>query len=494
MDARVMVVDAGTSAVKAAVLDGPRVLASSEVTLRVDRPEPSHAEQSPDAWWDAFVAAVRGCSTDDPAPTALAITGQMQDLVLLDEHGGSIRPALLYADHRATAELSTLTAELGGSWFRATGNVADPSSTAAQLRWVSEHEPEALRRTREVVLGSPGYLVRRAASEGVCDLTTASTTGLLDIASGTWWAPVLAALGVDEGLLPRLVDGASVCGRLGPGPAGELGLPSGLPVVHAAGDVGAATAGLVGDQRDTPNISLGTSGGLATLTDSTPGPHGALHRMVGPRGDGSILIGSLLSAGATLDWARRTYLPGCDHATADGLAAAAGPTDLLMLPSLAGERSPVRDPAARGAVIGLRPTTTAGELYRAAMEGIAYSLREISALMPGASAVDERPVPLSGGAGRSVLLRQIIADVMARPVLPVAAQHASLIGAQRAAAIALGEPVPPSALETADLAETLRPGPHQHHYDALVSAHARLWQALSPTFAALADPAPTTHP
>ena len=492
MGTRIMVVDAGTSALKAAVLDGTRVVTSSEVPLLVGRPAPGLAEQSPDAWWTALVAAVRECTTVDTPPEALAITGQMQDLVLLDERGVPIRPALLYADHRATAELSILRAEIGREWLDATGNVHDPSSTAAQLLWISEHEPASLERTNEIVLGAPGFLVRRSTGEQVCDLTTASTTGLLDITTATWWRPMLAILNIDAALLPRLVDGVSVVGRLDGRPAAELGLPSGLPVVHAAGDVGAATAGLVGDQWDTPNISLGTSGGLATLTASTPGPNGALYRMVGPRGDGSILIGSLLSAGATLDWARRTYLPGCDHATADGLAAAAGPTDLLMLPSLAGERSPVRDPAARGAVIGLRPTTTASELYRAALEGIAYSLREISALMPGAGVVDERPVPLSGGAGRSVLLRQIIADVMARSVLPVAAQHASLIGAQRAAAIALGEPVPASALETADRAATLRPGPHQHHYDALASAHSQLWQALSPTFAALADPGPVT--
>ncbi|GAA1178043.1 xylulokinase [Pseudonocardia alaniniphila] len=487
MDTRVMVVDAGTSAVKAAVLHDAQVVASSEVALAIDRPAPGHAEQSPDAWWEAFVAAVRKCVTEGPAPEVIAITGQMQDLVLLDGRGRSIRPALLYADHRATAELSTLFAEIGPTWHQATGNVADPSSSAAQLRWMSEHEPSALERTREIVLGSPGLLVRRATGEHVCDLTTASTTGLLDIGASTWWSPVLAALGVDEGRLPRLVDGATVTGRLDAGPAAELGLPSGLPLVHAAGDVGAATAGLVGDQRDTPNVSLGTSGGLATITDSTPGPNGALHRMVGPRGEGSILIGSLLSAGATLDWARRTYLPGCDHTRADELAAAAGPTDLLMLPSLAGERSPVRDATARGAVIGLRPTTTPAELYRAALEAIAYSLREIAALMPSAAGVDERPIPLSGGAGRSLLLRQIIADVLGRPVLPVAAHHASLIGAQRAAALALGEPVPASAMETVDRSAVLQPGPQRHHYDALASAHAQLWQALSPSFTAIAS-------
>jgi xylulokinase len=485
MGARIMVVDAGTSALKAAMLDGNQVVTSSEVPLAVERPAPGFAEQSPEAWWTAFVAAVRECAKAETPPEALAITGQMQDLVLLDEHGVPIRPALLYADHRATAELSTLRAGLGRTWLEVTGNVHDPSSTAAQLLWMSEHEPASLERTKEIVLGAPGFLIRRSTGEQVCDLTTASTTGLLDITTATWWRPMLTALDMDPALLPRLVDGVSVAGRLGAGPAGELGLPSGLPLIHAAGDAGTVTAGLVGDQRDTPTISLGTSGWLSTLTDSSPAPGSALHRLVGPRGDGSILVGALLSVGATLDWARTTYLPGCDHSTADELAAAAGPTDLLMLPSLAGERSPLRDPAARGAVIGLRPTTTPAELYRAALEGIAYSLRAISALMDGDGGPRDEPMPLSGGAGRSVVLRQIIADVLARPVLPVVADHGSLVGAHRAAAIALGHPVPPPAVETADRAAMSRPGAAQAHYDRLAAAHSQLWQALSPTFAAL---------
>jgi xylulokinase len=494
MGARIMVVDAGTSSLKAAVLDGTRVVASSEVALVVERPAPGLAEQSPEAWWTAFVTAVRECVTADTPLETLAITGQMQDLVLLDERGVPIRPALLYADHRATAELSTLRAEIGRAWLDATGNVHDPSSTAAQLLWMSEHEPASLERTKEIVLGAPGFLVRRSTGEQVCDLTTASTTGLLDITTATWWRPILATLDIDAALLPRLVDGVSVVGRLDRDSAAELGLPSGLPLIHAAGDAGTVTAGLVGDQRDTPTISLGTSGWLSTLTNSSPGPGSAVHRLVGPRGEGSILIGALLSAGATLDWARTTYLPGCDHSTADELAAAAGPTDLLMLPSLAGERSPLRDPTARGAVIGLRPTTTPAELYRAAMEGVAYSLREISALMDGGTGRGDEPMPLSGGAGRSALLRQIIADVLARPVLPVAADHASLLGAHQAAAIALGHLVPPPAVETADRTAMSRPGPAEAHYDGRAATHAQLWQALSPTFAALADPAPATHP
>lgn len=116
--------------------------------------------------------------------------------------------------------------------------------------------------------------------------------------------------------------------------------------------------------------------------------------------------------------------------------------------------------------------------------------------MDGGNGRRDEPMPLSGGAWRSVLLRQIIADVLARPVPPVVADHASLLGAHQAAAIALGNPVPPPAVETADRTAMSRPDSAEAHYHGLAAAHAQLRQALSPTFAALADPAPTTatHP
>ena len=485
----ILVVDAGTTAIKAALVeDSGHVLASAEVAQPVLRPKPGHVEQAPDDWWKAFAGAVRGCQVDDAPPRALAITGQMQDLVLLDEKGAPVRNALLYSDHRAGAELAALNTELGNAWHHAIGNVPDPSSTAAQLRWVAAHEPDALRRAHRILLGAPGYLAHRAGGEPSCDLTTASTTGLLDIVSGTWWGPVLNALGLDGARLPRLVTGTRSVGELSRGAAAELGLSSGLPLVHAAGDAGAVTAGLIGDSLGALSISLGTSGWVAALTGHLPALHGSIHHLIGPTGQGSLLIGALLSAGATVDWARQTYLPNVDHAAADEMAAAVGPTDLLMLPSLSGERSPIRNPAAVGAVIGIRPTTTAAQLYRAAMEGVAYSLEQVLAqLKPGAGHSSDRanPIPLSGGGARSRVFQQIIADVLARPMLPVAAEHAGLLGAHRAAAAALGESLPRALMDSTAPSGMVHPGPAQEHYARLSVVHSNLWQALESTFSAL---------
>ncbi|HEX4248971.1 MAG TPA: FGGY family carbohydrate kinase [Pseudonocardia sp.] len=503
--APLLVVDAGTTALKAALLDpAGRALASASVELPVSHPGPGRAEQHPDDWWRAFVTAVRQCRAAGPPPAALAVTGQMQDLVTLDRAGLPVRPALLYSDLRATAELGALTAKFGGAWSRAIGNVPDPSSTAAQLLWVREHDPESWRAVHGLVFSASGYLLRRAGGRATCDLTTASTTGLLDIEARAWWPPLLEVLGLDVGLLPELVDGVSVVGDLGRAAAEELDLSAGLPLVHAPGDAASVTGGLVGERPGAISISLGTSGwvaALAALAGAVPGgsapggaqligPHEAIHHLVGPTWRESLLIGALLSAGATVDWARRSYLPGASHADADLAAEQAGPTDLLMLPSLAGERSPVRDPLAVGAVVGLRPDTTPAQLYRAAMEGVGYALRRILTIMgPRLAEVVEydasRWLPVSGGGARSAVFGQIVADVLGRPVAPVAAEQAGMHGAYRAATAALGGVVPVPLAERTDLSTVLRPGAASEHYGRLADAHAQLWELLRPTFGAL---------
>lgn len=517
--APLLVVDAGTTALKAALLDpAGRSMASASVGLPISHPGPGRAEQHPDDWWRAFVGAVRQCRAGGPPPAALAVTGQMQDLVTLDRSGRPVRPALLYSDLRATAELGVLTDKFGAAWSRAIGNVPDPSSTAAQLLWVREHEPDTWRALRGLAFSAPGYLLPRAGGRATCDLTTASTTGLLDIEARAWWPPLLEVLGVGAELLPELVDGVSVVGELGRAAAEELDLSAGLPLVHAPGDAAAVTGGLIGERPGAISISLGTSGWVAALTgaglageSSGPagvageageagvagvagvaltGPHEAIHHLVGPTGRESLLIGALLSAGATVDWARRSYLPGASHADADLAAERVGPTGLLMLPSLAGERSPVRDPLAVGVVVGLRPDTTPAQLYRAAMEGVGYALRRILTIMgPRLAEVAEydasRWLPVSGGGALSPVFTQIVADVLGRPVAPVAAERAGMHGAYRAAAAALGGTVPPPLAERADPSTIRHPGPAAAHYARLADAHAQLWELLRPTFGAL---------
>jgi xylulokinase len=211
---RIAVLDVGTTAVKAAVVDADgRVLAGAEAPLATSTPGPGRVEQRPGDWQAAAldVAAV----WRDTEVDALAVTGQMQTLVLAGDDS-----ALLYSDQRAAAEHAALTAELGPAWAHAVGAVPDATNLAAKWAWLLAHEPARADRAEAVLLGAPGELVRRFTGEVVVDPTTAATTGLLDVGTGRWWAPVLVAARLPEHLLPRVVAPTSSpasCARRGAG-------------------------------------------------------------------------------------------------------------------------------------------------------------------------------------------------------------------------------------------------------------------------------------
>ncbi|WP_226345832.1 FGGY family carbohydrate kinase [Agilicoccus flavus] len=485
---RALIVDVGTTALKAALAapDGT-LLASAEVPLRTSHPQPRHAEQDAEDWWTAFVAATREVlGATGASPDVLAVTGQMQDIVPLDAHGHPTGPAVLYSDRRAGAQHARLAAALPG-WEAATRNAQGADSAPAVLAWLAEHD--AARSGRRIALGAPGAVLARAGADLVCDLTTASTTGLLDRAPGAgWWAPALDAAGIEAAALPRLVTGAEVVGALSADAAGPLGLRAGLPLVHAPGDAGAAASGLVGEEPGALCAGLGTTAWICAVTPRSLGPDARLHDLVAaPSEDGALAtlgIGAMLSAGATIDWARATHLPGTTPAAADAAAREHGPSGLLMVPSLSGERAPIRLDSARGAVVGLAPTTGPVALYRAALEGVALTLRHVADVI-APEALDTpaaEPLPVGGGLARSALLLDLLADALGRPVRPLADEHAGLRGAHRAAAHALGVAPPPPLADGATSrvhvpAGALDPG--------LRAAHAALWAALMPAFEAL---------
>ncbi|MEU4622093.1 FGGY family carbohydrate kinase [Actinoplanes sp. NPDC023801] len=486
----VAALDVGTSAVKALVVaaDG-RILGSGSVELRTSRPAPRHAEQEPEDWWRAAAGALAACGPVRDGAQALAVTGQMQDLIFAGGKGVS-RPAILYSDARAGAEHDEIAAELGPEWSVRAGNEPDATSLPGKLRFLARTEPGSLTSADSLLLGAGGYLCWRATGVAACDVTTASTTGLLDAGRRDWWPAAVDAAGAG-GLLPKLVTGDSVTGDLGASAAAVLGLPAGIPVLLASGDAASTTSGVVGDELGTAYAYLGTSGWLAAVVDTARRPPAA-HRLLLPQPGQDLLIGAVLAAGGAADWARRTLLPGTTPAAADRMAAGSGPSGLLALPSLDGERYPLRNPDARGVFVGLTPSSTAPQMYRAVLEGVALALASLLDAVPDRTG----PLPVCGGGARSQLWLQILADVTGRPVVPLAPEDAgaaAAFGAARTAwrAVTGRAPVP---LAARGIGRTVQPGPDAARYAALRPAYAALYQALPDVFGALRSAARPTPP
>ncbi|PRZ40474.1 xylulokinase [Antricoccus suffuscus] len=475
--------DIGTSAVKAALI-GPDgvVLATGTAPYPTRRAPGGVVEQSPEDWWNACRTAIAQCGPLAGEARALSVTGQMQDLILLDE-GTVVRDALLYSDLRASAEHVELAANMP-DWDDCAGTVQDQSNVAAKLLWLTRHEPDHIARTSHIVFGPAGFVLQRCGAGTLCDVTTASPTGLLDLKKRDWNWDLVDACGVQRDVMPALVSDTGVVGALSGAAAAELGLPQGIALVCPPGDAGAATDGLVGDVPGAAYLYLGTTGWLAKISapSETLAAHPSLHRLALP-GWSTLGIAAVLHAGAAADWALRTFLNGRSFGDADALVPVDRASGLLCLPGLAGERSPVRDANARGAFVGAGPDTGAEDFYLATLEGVAFAFRHAADELGVGSGV----LPVVGGGARSTAWQQVLADVLERPIAPSPEADAGTHAAARAAYRAMGERVPDPIAVSLDPVSRVNPGPRSARYRRLAPVHRNLYGTLAETFRHLAD-------
>ena len=510
--------DLGTSAAKAALLDlQGTLLARADSAYGTRRAPDGTAEQDTGAWERAAREVITTLLAEvDAADLAgLVLTGQMQDLVPVPagpatpEQAVSLR-AILYSDTRAAAEAEELHRVLGAdgiSWDALAGAEQDATSCAAMHLRLLRTAPERLSGLQGLVFGPAGHLVARMGLGLWCDPTTAATTGLLELRTRRWSPAVARAAGIEPRSLPRLTRAAGeTVGRTGPAAEALLGLPRDLPVVLAPGDAGATTCGIVGFEPGDAYAYLGTSGWLAAVLPEAPsgGVTSSSHHLAlggtPASGESVLRISALLAAGAAADWARDAFLDGAGTARADELLAARelergrGPSGLLALPSILGERFPVREASLRGAVLGTDAQTRGIDLYAAMLEGVAHGLahglthgpaHELDTAATAATSVSTsasavRALPMTGGGAASGPWLRILADVTGRPVRTVDGADAALLGCALVAADALGLDHDLAPLGARDAAETVEPDPSAAaRHAALRPAHRALYDAAA---------------
>jgi xylulokinase len=415
-------IDVGTSGVKAIIVDGhDRELASASAPLEVRRPHPLWSEQNPDDWWDATAATLDRLAADHPDAmarvAALGLSGQMLGVTLLDAHDRPIRPALLWNDGRAAAECAELERRIPDFVDRV-GCRAMPGFSAPKILWLARHEPEAIARTRRILLAKD-YVRLKLSGEAVSDHADGSATLLMDTRAGAWSDDITAACGISSGLLPRLVASNAISGSLQGSLARRWKLRPALPIAGGAGDnmCGAVGAGVV--RSGDAFISLGTSGVYFVADDrfvpaQGKGMHTHRHAV-----DGLFARhGVVLSAAGALTWI--AGLVGAE--SVDRFIAAIEAADLraddipVFSPYLSGERTPHDDPAITATFSNLRADTTALHLGRAVLEGVAFALADCQNALVDAGAPIQR-IALIGGGARSRLWCEIIATVLGRPLL-----------------------------------------------------------------------------
>jgi xylulokinase len=416
------------------------VLAQASAAYPVTSAAAGYAESDPADWWAAVSACVREAvaTAGGARPVAIGLSGQMHGLVMTSADGRALRPALLWADSRATGALRAYR-QLPRPALDRLANPLAPGMTGPMLSWVAGHELEVYARSRWA-LSPKDWLRARLTGEVHAEPSDASATLLYDVAGDRWDLEVVSALGLDAGLLaPLLPSAAAVAGQLTAGAAAELGLPAGLPVAAGAGDTAAAAlgsgigSGMAGESGI--QLTVGTGAQVirpraAPVNRAEAGVH--LYRLASPHG--WYQMGATLSAGLSLNWVREVL-----NATWDELYASASgqrADDPVFVPHLSGERTPYCDPALRGSWTSLTLAADRASLLRSALEGTAFAIRDALDALTGG----ERPggLRLAGGGTLVPGWRQLLADVLGVPLYAVDVPAASGRGAALLGAISAG--------------------------------------------------------
>ena len=440
--------DLGTTGNKASLHDEA---GTTLATLTVDYPTSfasgGVAEQDPEHWWEAVGAATRGllerAGVPGSAVTGVGLSGQMMGAVFLGEDERPVRPAIIWADHRSTAQADRLLAAVGQEEaYRRLGHRIHPTYTLAKMMWVRDSEPENWTRTRHVCVAKD-FVVHRLTGTLVTDPSDASGTGAFDQTTGDWSPLLLGAAGIDAELLPPVVPSTTVVGGLTAAAAAHTGLRPGTPVVLGGGDgpMAAVGAGVL-TPDDGAYVCLGSSSWISASTTRPlhdPAMRSMTFNHVVP--GHFVPTATMQAGGASLSWVMG-LLGGADAGYEDLLARAAevpaADEGLFFLPYLLGERSPHWNAAAAGTFAGLQRHHAAGHLVRAVLEGVAFNLRTcIAAFTENGIPVESVDV-IGGGAG-SDLWMQVLADVWQVPVRRrTIVAEANSLGAAVTTAVGLG--------------------------------------------------------
>jgi xylulokinase len=479
-------IDIGTGGSRALLVDRNGAVVAAHTVAHEDiyMEHPLWAEQRPENWWDAAAEAIRGvlaiAGVTGTAVRGIGLSGQMHGLVILDADSQVIRPSLIWCDQRSQAQVEGVNAQVGkAKVLECIANPVLTGFTLPKLLWVRDNEPALYERVRKVLLPKD-YVRFRLTGEFATEVSDASGTALFDVVNRRWSFELADALGIDRSVLPACYESSEISGTISREAAALTGLQEGAPVVGGGGDQAASA---VGNGIVSPGIvscTLGTSGVVfAHMEQVAYDPQGRVHTFCHAVKGKWHVMGVTQGAGLSLQWFRNQLAPGADYDAlmAEAATAPAGSEGLYWLPYLMGERTPHLDPLARGGWIGLTARHRRADLIRALIEGVSYSQRDCLDIVESLG-VSVESVRASGGGAKSPFWRQILADVFARPVVTLASQEGSALGAALLAMVGTGEYASVPEVCQAVVHETARvlPGKDVGAYER---GH-KIYQALYP--------------
>jgi glycerol kinase len=448
----VLAIDQGTTNTKALLVgrDGQPVFRAS-VPVSIQSPQPGWVEQDAIELWESVVKVVTQClawATERGSSVAgVAISNQRETVVAWHRATSvPVAPAILWQCRRSAAICDELKAQSRESMLRErTGLGIDPLFSASKMRWLLEKVPGLREQAHagEVCFGTvDSWLIWKLTNGKVhaCDVSNASRTQLLNLRTAEWDDQLLALFEIPRAALPAVRPSSNLFGEC----SGLYELRN-VPLVSAIGDSHAAMAGQGCFVAGTVKATYGTGSSLMTLLPDLPRTIGqsklATTIAWGLSGVGVqyALEGNISMAGAAVQWVGEFLGLGDPAEDAAKLAAGVRDSDgIFFVPAMVGLGAPHWDNRARGTITGLGRTTLAAHLAHAAIEAIAFQVRDVFDAMVDESHCELPVLRADGGATRNDWLMQFQADILGRPVVRPGLEDLSALGAARLGGLTLG--------------------------------------------------------
>ena len=368
----------------------------------------------------------------------IAFTGQAESLVVLGADGKPLMNAISWMDERSTAECDLLVQKFDAATCEAvTGQMAVlPTWPATKILWLKSNRPDVYDNAATYML-LKDYVVYFFTGKKMADMSIATFSFYFDIYQKKYWSEMLDAIGVKESQLPALCEPCTIAGEL----LGELSAKLGLEAPCRV-NVGTLDhfAGMVGTGNTAPGgitLSTGTVMALTAMCGQpTPKSCGiAMHYGFLP--DTYVMLPVAESGGVSLEWFRRSCMPGMDYDEMNRVLAQREANELLFLPYLVGTNSPEFDTEANGVFWGLRQEHDAIDMAGAVMEGVSFVLRKNCDYI-AKNGVAPTSIIATGGGAKSAFWCQLHADITGLPVCIPKEKEAACLGAAMIAAIGDG--------------------------------------------------------
>ena len=490
MKKQLLGIDIGTSACKVTVFDEDgAVLAQENRSYRVYYPQKGWAEQNPEEWWDAIcdgikeVLAVDGVSAERIA--GIGVDGQSWSAIPVDRNGKVLCNTPIWMDTRAREICDRAGGEIGeDTIFEVSGNAFLPSYTTPKMIWFREHRPEIFENTYRF-LQSNSYVVFRLTGVMSQDYSQGYGIHFFNMKTLAYDEVLAEKMGLSQELLPPLYACDAVVGEVTEEAAEITGLRVGTPVVAGGLDAACGALGAGVYRAGQTQEQGGQAGGMSICTDQALAHRQLIlgaHVVPGLW----LLQGGTVGGGGTLKWFRQEFGRelSFDELTAEAQEVSAGSDGVVFLPYMAGERSPIWNPDAKGVFYGLSFDKTRGHVIRAILEGVAYSL-EHNMRTAAQTGVTVEVMNAMGGAANSVLWTQIKADVTGKVIQVPASDTATTLGAALLAGVGCGvyQNYQEAVERTVRIIRVQNPDPKNHEiYRKYMELYLKLYEDLKETF------------